>query len=140
MLAEITLILNTVLELVGAALFASQGTIASHDIFPIGADLEALASGSGGQLVCRVAGAGLLCVAVSSLLALFGPRPVPMSTWGSLTVYHAGALFIMFLPESQAAFKGDLGGMVVHGGMVMLLIICALSSSEVKEKEKGKTA
>merc|ERR1712178_545126 len=102
--------------------------------FPPGPGLAMLNSQSvEGLLVLRVAAIGVASTAVLGVLAFMGPRPVPSCVLLTLAFYHGAAFCLCLFPKSMEAFKGDVGGLVVHSGCFCLLLYVALVSPQRKK-------
>merc|ERR1711865_1183954 len=119
---DAALLVHAAAEAFGAVMFFtnSMGMVPlPPNMFPPGPGLAQLYSQSNheGIFALRIASLAVFSTAILAALAWLGPRPVAIPVLATLAFYHTAAVAICLMPMSAAAFDGDLGGLLVHGGL-----------------------
>jgi hypothetical protein len=134
---DAALLVHAAAEAFGAVMFFtnSMGMVPlPPNMFPPGPGLALLYSQSNheGIFALRIASLAIFSTAILAALAWLGalnwtalltdrtaagPRPVAIPVLATLAFYHTAAVAICLMPMSAAAFDGDLGGLLVHGGL-----------------------
>merc|ERR1711865_993402 len=102
-----------------------------QDMFPPGPGLALMHAKSNheGVFALRMAAMAIFSTAILAALAWLGPRPVAVPVLATLAFYHTAAVSICLMPTSAKAFDGDLGGLIVHGGLCCTFVFILLTNS-----------